>query len=119
MISSKWCLISVVIALLLLTVNTSAQETLGPAQLAGTYFAGHTYGGSTITLKADGTYVDDSGSCTLTTEESGTFVVANGSVRFKTILRRPSTSASSRAAIRDPSLTSGRFTFAKAMRTKT
>ena len=83
MISSKWSLISVVIALLLLTINTSAQETLGPAQLAGTYFAGHTYGGSTITLKADGTYVDDSGSCTFTTEESGTFVVANGSVRFK------------------------------------
>lgn len=80
--SIKWSLISAVIVLLL-TVNTSAQETLGPSELAGTYISGHNFGGSTVTLREDGTYRDSSGSCTFTTEESGTFIVSNGTVRFK------------------------------------
>ena len=75
---TKSLLLSVVLGLLL-TVTTAAQET----ELAGSYFAGHDFGGSTITLNADGSYYRSSGSCTYTTAESGTFVVSDGIVRFK------------------------------------
>lgn len=78
----KPTLLSVVISFLF-TINAAAQERPGPAELAGHYFAGHDFGGSTITLKAEGTYSDNSGSCTYSTEESGTFVVAGSAVRFK------------------------------------
>lgn len=71
------------VILLLLTVNTSAQETPSKAELVGRYYSGHNFGGSSVTLKADGTYTDSSGSCTYSTKESGTFVVSDGAVRFK------------------------------------
>ena len=69
--------------LFLLAVNTAAQPTPSPAELAGSYYAGHRFGGSSISLKADGTYSDNSSSCTFTTEESGTFLISDGAVHFK------------------------------------
>lgn len=71
---------------LLLTASVSAQQILNANELAGTYFAGHDFGGSSIELKADGTYSQGHGSCTYSTEESGKFYISNGVVRF-TILK--------------------------------
>jgi hypothetical protein len=68
---------------LLVRVNLATQQTLSPSELAGTYYAGHNYGGSSITLRADGSYSDNSGSCTLTTEESGTYLLTDGVLQFK------------------------------------
>lgn len=71
---------------LILARNISAQQSFNLSELAGTYSAGHQFGGSSITLKPDGTYSDDSGSCTFTTAESGTYVLSDGILRF-TILK--------------------------------
>lgn len=68
---------------LLIRVNLATQQTLSPSELAGTYYAGHNFGGSSITLKADGSYSDSSGTCTFTTEESGTYLLSEGVLRFK------------------------------------
>jgi len=68
---------------LLIRVNLATQQTLSPSELAGTYYAGHNFGGSSITLKADGSYSDSSASCTFTTEESGTYLLSDGVLQFK------------------------------------
>jgi hypothetical protein len=70
----------------LFTVNLSAQQILSVSELAGTYVAGHNFGGSSITLEADGTYFQNSGACTMATKESGKFALSDGIVRF-TILK--------------------------------
>ena len=67
---------------LLFTADISAQQVFSANELAGTYFAGHDFGGSSIELKADGTYSQGHGSCTYSTEESGKFYISNGVVRF-------------------------------------
>lgn len=68
------------------TVNLSAQQVLTASELAGTYVAGHNFGGSSITLQADGTYSQDSGACTMATKESGKYFLSDDTVRF-TILK--------------------------------
>lgn len=68
------------------TATVSAQQTLTISDLAGTYSAGHNFGGSSITLEADGTYFQNSGACTMAIKESGTFVLVDELVRF-TILK--------------------------------
>jgi hypothetical protein len=71
---------------LVFTVNLSAQQILTASELAGTYIAGHNFGGSSINLQADGTYSQESGACTMSTKESGTYFLSDGVVRF-TILK--------------------------------
>ncbi len=71
---------------LVFTVNVSAQQILNASELAGTYVAGHNFGGSSINLQADGTYSQDSGACTMATKESGQYLLSEGIVRF-TILK--------------------------------
>ena len=68
------------------TVSVSAQQTLSVNELAGTYVAGHNFGGSSITLEADGTYSQNSGACTMATKESGKYLLSDGVIRF-TILK--------------------------------
>lgn len=63
-----------------------ANQTLSADELAGTYTAGFKFGGSSITLKADGSYSADYGSCTYSTRESGRYVLSGGRLRF-TILK--------------------------------
>jgi len=68
------------------TTNLSAQQVLSASELAGTYVAGHNFGGSSINLQADGTYSRDSGACTMATKESGKYFLADGVIHF-TILK--------------------------------
>jgi len=74
------------IVCLVFTANLSAQQILTPSELAGIYFAGHTFGGSSINLQADGTYDQGSGACTMATRESGKYFLADGVIHF-TILK--------------------------------
>jgi hypothetical protein len=67
-------------------MNLSAQQVLTVSELAGTYVAGHNFGGSSINLQADGTYSQDSGACTMATKRSGKYFLSDGIVRF-TILK--------------------------------
>jgi len=67
---------------LVFTVNLSAQQILTPTELAGTYIAGHNFGGSSINLQADGTYSRESGACTMATKESGQYLLSEGIIRF-------------------------------------
>jgi hypothetical protein len=67
---------------LVLAVSISAQQTLNAKELAGTFVAGHNFGGSSITLDADGTYSQNSGACTMATKESGKYVLADRVIRF-------------------------------------
>src|SRR5256885_2000384 len=62
---------------LVFTVNLSAQQVLTTSELAGTYVVGHNFGGSSITLQADGTYSQDSGACTMATKESGKYFLSD------------------------------------------
>jgi hypothetical protein len=73
------------LVLLLLAVDASARQTHSPDELAGTYYAGHRFGGSAIDIKADGSFSIKSSSCTFTTEESGTYLLSDGAVHFKTL----------------------------------
>ena len=80
----KSCLL--VVIGLICTANLSAQQVLSAGELAGTYVAGHNFGGSSITLQPDGTYSKDSGACTMGAKESGKYFLADGTVRF-TVLK--------------------------------
>jgi hypothetical protein len=71
---------------LVFTVNLSAQQILTASELAGTYIAGHSFGGSSINLQADGTYSQESGACTMSTKKFGTYYLSDGIVRF-TVLK--------------------------------
>lgn len=67
--------------------RTSAQPKIfNQNELAGTYAAGHKFGGSAITLQSDGTYKNESGNCTHESNESGTYVFESGVLHF-TILK--------------------------------
>lgn len=65
--------------------NLSAQQVMKANQLTGSYVAGHGFGGSSINLKADGTFSQDSGTCTSATKESGKYSLADGIVRFSVL----------------------------------
>lgn len=69
-----------------LAAGARARQAPAAGELAGTYVAGHYFGGRSIQLNADGTYSEDSGSCTYTTREAGKYVLAGGLLRF-TILK--------------------------------
>jgi hypothetical protein len=71
------------LVLLLLAVGASARQTESPSELAGTYYAGHRFGGSAVELRGDGSYSIKSSSCTSSTERSGTFAFSDGALRFK------------------------------------
>ncbi len=67
-------------------VNLSAQEILTPIELAGTYVAGHNFGGSSIDIQADGTYSEVSGACTMSVKQAGKYSLSGGTVHF-TVLK--------------------------------
>lgn len=75
-----------VVVCLMFTVNLSAQQVLTTSELAGTYVAGHNFGGSSISLQADGTYSQESGACTMATKQSGKYFFSDDTLRF-TILK--------------------------------
>ena len=74
------------LTLLTLAPPTSAQENPRPVELVGSYFAGHRYGGSRLTLKPDGHYIMESSDCTMAYVNSGRYSVSDGVLSF-TILK--------------------------------
>lgn len=70
--------------LLFSTVQSPAQQESIFKKFAGTYVTGHTFGGGSITLGADGTFSDGGGSDDGTTASgSGTYTLINGVLHIK------------------------------------
>lgn len=66
-----------------LVLQTWAQQELTLNKLVGTYVAGHSYGGSSITLESDGRYTIENGSHDHTgSRETGTYIFSGGLLRF-------------------------------------
>jgi hypothetical protein len=65
--------------------HASSPQSSPANDYVGKYDFGWMFGGGSITLSADGTFQNDSGSCTFTTRESGTYVVSNSRIRFKVL----------------------------------
>jgi len=73
--------------LLGLSVQVQGQSNRSDAsRYAGTYTFSFMFGGESITLNADGTFVRGEGGCTASTEQSGTYQLAGGQLRF-TVLK--------------------------------
>jgi hypothetical protein len=66
----------------LLTIEVCAQQNFG---LAGSYLFSFGSGGGKITLKTNGTFTAESGSCTGVTTASGPYSISNGVVHFRTV----------------------------------
>lgn len=77
-------------ALLLVLFSLGIQFACGqqkvPDDLIGSYFFGFQWGGSTLTIKADGTFVKESSNCTQVYKSSGTYQFLADRLRF-TILK--------------------------------
>jgi len=69
----------------LFATHTSAQQQSNAKSLVGTYQTGHRFGGSDLTLKADGIYVRQSSDCTMEYTESGIYVSSAAVLHFKTL----------------------------------
>lgn len=75
-------LISSSVVMLLAAQASARQQWLSASELAATYAVAHRYGGSSLTLEADGRYSDESGDCTTEYFGSGTYVLADGVLRL-------------------------------------
>jgi len=72
------------VTLLLLGAQTPSQSTSSDTNhLIGRYEYSFMFGGASITLKADGSFENDSGSCTITTRKTGTYSISGETIRFK------------------------------------
>lgn len=82
----RWLLLC--LAVLSSAAYLSAQQEITPHKLAATYYSGHGYGGSSLTLNANGLFSSNSfshdGSEMLS---SGTYVLSKGALRF-TVLKQ-------------------------------
>ncbi|HEX8635628.1 MAG TPA: hypothetical protein VF703_15885 [Pyrinomonadaceae bacterium] len=76
------------LALLLLTSQSTAGQEETFNKFVATYSIGHEYGGTALTLKADGSYISETGMHDGTEiDESGTYIFSEGVLRF-TIIRK-------------------------------
>jgi len=66
----------------LFSIPAIAQQNTA-ATLLGTYHIGHNFGGSTLTLNGDGTYLRESSDCTLEYVQSGTYTSSPDGLHFK------------------------------------
>jgi hypothetical protein len=69
----------------LFATNSSAQQQRPANSLVGTYATGHRFGGSALTLEADGSYVEKSSDCTMDYVESGTYIYVSEVLHFKIV----------------------------------
>ena len=67
----------------LLATRCIAQQQREATSLVGTYSAGHSFGFTAVTLKADGSYAMESRDCTMEYFRSGTYVSSSGVLHFK------------------------------------
>ena len=78
----------IIVALILLTAVSavwaqSQTDKNNGQRFAGTFSYSFMFGGSSLTLNADGTFQEQSGSCTFSTRQSGTYAFTDGQLRFK------------------------------------
>lgn len=73
--------------LLFMAQALAQQQEFTPNGLAATYGVGHRFGGSSLTLEADGRYSIESGDCTMEYFDSGTYTHSAGVLHF-TILKQ-------------------------------
>ena len=74
------------LALLLFTTSAAArQRAITADELIATYTIGHSFGGSSLTLAADGRYKIESSDCTTAYHDSGTYTYSEGVLRFSVL----------------------------------